>query len=39
MFEIDNTPKPINGYKMSTPNIMIGKNNNAKVSKGSIILK
>ena len=39
MFDIDENPKPLHGFKMSAPDIMLGKNTYAKVLKGSIALK
>lgn len=39
MFDIDENPKPLHGFKMPTPDIMLGKNTYAKVMKGNIALK
>jgi hypothetical protein len=39
LFNIDENPKPLNGFKMPTPDIMLGRNTYAKVMKGNIALK
>ncbi len=39
MFDIDEVPKPIQGFKMPPPEILLGKNKFADVRNGTIFLK
>lgn len=39
LFDIDEKPKPLQGFKMPTPDIILGKNIFAKTMKGNISLK
>jgi len=39
LFDINENPKPLQGFKMPTPDIMLGTNTFAKTMKGSINLK
>jgi len=39
MFDINQNPKSLNGYKMQTPHIFLGKNREVQVQKGSINIR
>ena len=39
IFNVNTNPRPLNGYKLQTPHIMLGKNRDALVKGGSINLK
>jgi hypothetical protein len=39
MYEINEQPKPLSGFKMPTPHVMLSKNKEAYVDRGTIKLK